>query len=349
MRFISKITTKEITAFTRQLATLAVSGIPLLQSLNIIYKGENNRVLGKIIQGILFSIEKGCSLTVSLGNYPRYFNELYRSLILAGERSGTLDVMLNRITSYQEKNELLVAKIKKALSYPLAIIIVATLITIFLLIFIVPQFQVLFSGLGVPLPPTTVLIIQISNFLQTHGWMLFMLGSVFVTGFILILKRSVTFSKKINSVILHLPLFGRLLKKAILVRFARTLATTFAAGLPLQEALQITSGVTGNPIYQSAILKIRDSIKRGQALHLSLPKELFPNLLIQMVAIGEESGTLETMLFKIAEIYEKEVDQTVEGLSSLLEPFIMIFLGLLIGGLVIAMYLPIFKLGFVVQ
>lgn len=346
MQIVSKISAKEITVLTRQLATLLMSGISLLQSLNVIHKGQNNPVLCKVIQGIKFSIEKGCSMAVSLENYPGYFNELYRSLILVGEHSGTLDRMLDRIANYKEKNDLVIGKVKKALIYPLTIISFAILVTIFLLIFIVPQFQILFSGFGVQLPIATLFVMRVADFLQTDGWMVLLFVIIFIGGFAFFLKRSKKFSENVDYGILYLPIVGALFKKSTLARFVRTLATTVAAGLPLQEALQITSGATGNQIYKIATLRIRDSIKRGQALHLSLnQKELFPNLLVQMIAIGEESGTLEKMLFKIAEIYENEVDQVVEGLGSILEPLIMIFLGLLIGGLVIAMYLPIFKLG----
>lgn len=341
-----KIKRGEITALTRQLATLLTAGIPLLQAFSIIAKGQQNLKMQALTHKIKYSIEKGNSVAETLAYYPQYFGTLYQSLILAGERSGTLDRMFEKIALYRENMDVIRGKIKKALFYPTAVIMIALLITVFLLVFIVPQFKILFTGFGAQLPTATLFIIKTSEFLQTYGWILLLLVIGFIIALNQTIKRSSVFANKFDRLLLALPITGSIIKHAILARFARTLATTFAAGLPLIDAIQITAGTADNRIYNNAILKIADEIKGGNMLHSSLKQvELFPYLLVQMIAVGEESGTLEKMLQKSAEIYEKAVDNAVENLSSLLEPVIMVILGLLIGGLVIAMYLPIFKLG----
>lgn len=335
-----------ITAFTRQMATLLLAGIPLVQTLDLIARGQNQVKFQKIIRDIKFNIEKGRSVHEALQKYPRYFNNLFCSLINVAEHSGTLDQMFDRLATYREKTEMLLSKIKKALYYPLGIAVLATGITVFLLIFVVPQFQNIFANFGASLPTLTRIVINLSKLLLNNGWLLFCGLSFSITSLILLHRRSKKFNLWLDYLVLQLPCFSNIIKTAIVARFARTLAIMISAGIPLLAALQHAKGSMNNQIYMAALVDVRERIIRGQTLFFSLQQtKLFPNILLQMVRVGEESGTLEKMLLKTAEVFERDVDNAVDGLSSLLEPIVMAVLGCLIGGLVIAMYLPIFQLG----
>ncbi len=347
--FNKKITQSNITMFSRQMATLVSAGVPVVQSCEIILKAESNSLFGQKIHQIKHDIETGKPLAEALQQHPTIFNELFCSLIDAGEKSGCLDTMLNHLATYQEKIESLKKKIKKALAYPLLVLVVSCLITVALLVLVVPQFQTLFIDFGADLPVMTRAIITLSQFFQTYWALLLFLISASLCLIIHTKKKSPQLTYIIENIILNTPIFGAMIKNAAVARFSRTLAMTFAAGLPLVDALKLVAGATGNNVLRQASYNIRSDIATGQSLHQSIENTLaFPNRLIQMVAIGEESGKLEHMLTKTADFYEQEVDLAVETLSSLLEPIIMVILGILVGGLVIAMYLPIFKLGSVV-
>jgi type IV pilus assembly protein PilC len=344
-----KIHPKEITLFVRQMATMLTAGIPIVQAFDLIAHGQTNPVFQQLLLTIKTQIEAGSPPSDAFRKHPHIFNPLLCNLIEAGEQSGTLDTMLKRIASYREKTELLSTKVKKACIYPAAVIIVAILVTAILMVFVVPQFESLFKGFGADLPTMTLFVIRLSSFMQTYAGLLFGFIVLAILGFLHALKRSEKCAWWFDRRMLHLPILGAVLSKAIIARFARTLSTTFAAGLPLSDALKAVSGATGNRIYAHATLKIRDTIGAGQSLQIAMANtQLFPPMALQMVMIGEESGTLESMLSKIADFYEAEVDTTVDSLSSLLEPAILVILGVLVGRLVIAMYLPIFKLGNVV-
>jgi type IV pilus assembly protein PilC len=344
-----RIKAVDIAVFSRQLATMLSAGIPLVQAFDIVAKGMNNPTLQKMIVDIKNDVETGTPFASALAKYPKYFNELYTNLVNAGEQSGTLDVMLGRIATYKEKIETLKGKIRKALFYPTAVIFVAFLVTAGMLVFIVPQFESLFKGFGADLPALTNLVIRMSEYFQRYWWLVFGSIGAGVWFFMRAMRQSTHFAGLVDKFILRLPILGDIIRKAVIARFTRTLAVTFAAGLPLINALQAVAGATGNQVYQLATNRIRESVATGQQLQLALKEtELFPNFVVQMIAIGEEAGSLETMLSKVADFYEEEVDNAVDGLSSLLEPLIMIILGVLVGGLVVAMYLPIFKLGSVV-
>lgn len=344
-----KITSLDITTFTRQMATMLSAGIPIVQTFDLVGRGQSNPSLQALVANIKANVEAGATLAETLVKYPRYFNDLYCNLVGAGEQSGSLDIMLERLATYKEKTESLKGKIKKALFYPTAVIIVAFIVTAILLIFVVPQFESLFSGFGADLPAMTRMVIDLSRFMQSYWWVVLGIAITTVWGLVIAKRRSQAFAYLLDKLSLQLPIVGIILKKATIARFTRTLATTFAAGLPLVDALKAVAGATGNMLYSDATLKIRDDVSTGQPLQAAMrATNLFPTMVLQMVAIGEESGTLENMLSKSADFYEEEVDNAVDGLSSLLEPLIMAILGILVGGLVIAMYLPIFKLGTVV-
>lgn len=344
-----KITPGDIAVFSRQLATMLDSGVPLVQAFEIIGRGHEKPAMQDLLLGIKADIEGGTSLSEALAKHPLHFDALYCNLVQAGEQAGVLDTLLDKIATYKEKTESLKKKIKKALFYPAAVILVAFIVTAILLIFVVPQFESLFQGFGADLPVFTLFVLNLSNTLQDNG--LFYLAGLIgvVVAFIQTKKRSRKFQEMLDRLALRLPVIGDILNKAAYARYARTLATMFAAGVPLVEALQSVAGATGNVVYENAVLGIRDEVASGQQLQLSMRSvNLFPNMMVQMVAIGEEAGSLDTMLDKVADFYEEEVDNAVDALSSLLEPLIMAVLGVLVGGLVIAMYLPIFKLGSVV-
>ncbi len=344
-----RITAKDITIFTRQMATMLIAGIPLVQAFDIVSKGLTNPKMQSLVFEIKTKIEGGATFAESIDGYPKYFNRLYCSLVDAGENSGSLDIMLDKIATYKEKIESLKGKIKKALFYPSAVIAVAILVTAALLIFVVPQFEKLFKGFGADLPALTQLILDLSAFFQQYWWIIFaaMAGTVIL--FFKAVRRYEKLARLIDRIVLKLPILGSILQKSAIARFSRTLAITFAAGVPLVDALKTVAGSTGNFVYYDATMAIRDQVTNGQQMHQSMQEvNCFPSMVVQMVAIGEESGSLETMLTKVADFHEEEVDNAVDSLSSLLEPLIMVILGGLVGTLVIAMYLPIFKIGSVI-
>jgi len=341
-----KIVPKDLAVFFRQLATMMSAGVPLVQAFEIIGRGHENEGMRDLILKIKAEVESGTSLSESLAKHPLHFDNLVISLVSAGEHAGVLEVLLDKIATYKEKTEYLKAKIKKAMFYPTAVIIVAIIVTAILLIFVVPQFEELFSNFGADLPAFTRVVVNLSEFMQSYWWIVFGIIGGAVVGFMQAKKRSRSFGRALDRLILKLPIIGIIMHKAAVARYARTLATMFAAGVPLVEALESVSGATGNVVYSDAVLMIRDSVATGQQLTFAMNQTgLFPNMVEQMVAIGEESGSLDSMLSKVADFYEQEVDDAVDALSSLLEPLIMSILGILIGSLVVAMYLPIFKMG----
>lgn len=344
-----KITPKDIAIFSRQLATMMSSGVPLVQSFEIIGRGHENPAMQDLVLTVKADVESGNSLADSLRKHPLYFDGLYCNLVAAGEQAGILETLLHKVALYKEKIEAIKGKIKKAMFYPAAVVVAAFIVTAILMIFVVPQFQSLFSNFGADLPALTQLVIDASDIFQNYWWAIF--GGVFAAGytFLEMKKRSKAFQEFLDKLSLRLPILGDIVNKATIARFARTLATMFAAGVPLVEALQTVAGASGNIVYERAILKMRDEVATGISLQMGMKQTgLFPHMVVQMVSIGEEAGSLDAMLGKVADFYEEEVDNLVDGLSSLLEPIIMGVLGVLIGGLVIAMYLPIFKMGAVV-
>jgi type IV pilus assembly protein PilC len=344
-----KIVPKDIAVFTRQLATMMSAGVPLVQSFEIIGRGHENPSMQQLVLSVKGDVESGSTLANALSKHPMYFDELVCNLVAAGEQAGILETLLDKIATYKEKTEALKSKIKKALFYPTAVIVVAFIVTAILLIFVVPQFESLFSGFGADLPAFTQMVINLSGWMQSYWWaVLFLVGGT-IYGFGQAKKRSRKFAHGLDRIILKIPVIGEILTKAIIARYARTLSTMFAAGVPLVEAMESVSRAAGNAVYAEGILQMRDNVATGQQLQLSMSQTgLFPNMVVQMIAIGEESGSLDAMLGKVADFYEQEVDDAVDGLSSLLEPLIMAILGVLVGGLIVAMYLPIFKMGSVI-
>ncbi|QIB66622.1 type II secretion system F family protein [Kineobactrum salinum] len=339
----------DVAIFTRQLATMMKAGVPLVQSFDIVAEGLDKPKMRDLVISIKNDVASGSGLAPSLAKYPRYFDELFCSLVASGEGSGTLEVMLSRVATYKEKTEQLKAKIKKAMTYPTAVVIVALVVTGILLVKVVPQFAETFRSFGSDLPAFTLLVLGISEFVQSW-WFIMALGLV-ATGYAFkeAKIRSEAFAVFLDRLALRLPVVGGIVHDAIIARFSRTLATTFAAGVPLVDALNSTAGAAGNSVYRTAILQIRDDVTTGSTLYQSIKStSMFPNMLLQMVSIGEESGALDEMLDKVANHYEEAVDNAVDSLSSLMEPVIMSILGVLVGGLMIAMYLPIFMLGSVV-
>lgn len=344
-----KVNSKDIALFSRQLATMMSSGVPLVQAFEIIGRGHSKRSMQDLVMAIKSDVEAGGALHEALAKHPQHFDELYVNLVSAGEQSGILESLLHKIAAYKEKAEALKSKIKSALFYPIAVIVVAFVITSILMIFVIPQFQSLFEGFGADLPPLTTLVINISEIFQSYWYLIFGGIALVIVGFIEAKKRSPKMAHLIDRMSLKLPAVGDILEKAAIARFSRTLATMFAAGTPLVEAMTSVAGACGNILFSDATLRMRDEIATGTALQVAMrDTALFPNMVTQMVAIGEESGALDAMLSKVADWYEQEVDDAVEALTSLLEPIIMAVLGVIVGGLVIAMYLPIFKLGQVV-
>ena len=337
---------KDIAIFTRQLATMLNSGVPLVQAFDIIGKGHENPRMQQLVMTVKGDVEGGSNLADSLRKHPLHFDDLVCNLVEAGEAAGVLDTLLDKIATYKEKTEALKSKIKKALFYPTAVIVVAFIVTAILLIFVVPQFESLFKNFGADLPAFTQMVVNMSRFMQDYWYLVFGGIGGIVYGLLQAKKRSRKFNHTLDRLVLKLPIVGDILTKAAIARYARTLSTMFAAGVPLVEALESVSGATGNIVYADAVLRMRDQVATGQQLQLAMTQTgLFPNMVVQMVAIGEESGSLDSMLSKVADFYEREVDDAVDGLSSLLEPLIMAVLGVLVGGLVVAMYLPIFKMG----
>lgn len=347
--FGKKITAQDITVFSRQLATMMEAGIPLIASFEIVAKGQTNEKMQQLIESVKLGVESGDTLAESLKKHPLYFNELFCNLIDAGEQSGSLELMLNNVASYQEKTQSIKKKIKKALTYPIAILAIAMLVSAGLLIYVVPQFESVFKGFGADLPAPTRMVIDLSEFMQAYWYMIFGSMGAAIYAFIHFKKTSLSFAHTVDKISLKLPIVGAILENAAIARFSRTLSITFAAGMPLVDALKCVAGATGNILFQKATNKIREEVSTGQQMQLAMTDSgLFPSMVIQMVAIGEESGAIEGMLNKVADFYEEEVDNAVDNLSALLEPAIMAILGVMVGGLVISMYLPIFKLGAVV-
>ena len=344
-----KITTKDITVFSRQLATMMSSGVPLVQSFEIVGRGHENKAMQNLILAIKSDVEAGGALAEAFGKHPQQFDELYVNLVTAGEHAGILEDILHKLATYMEKTEALKSKIKGALFYPTAVVAVAFIITCILMIYVIPQFEDLFKGFGADLPGLTQLVVNMSNWFVANWYLMFAAIGGTIVGLWQAKKRSVKFAHLIDRFSLKIPIIGDILNKSAIARFSRTLATMFAAGTPLVEAMSSVAGACGNIVYYNAVMKMRDEIATGTQLQISMRDVgLFPNMVVQMVAIGEESGALDTMLTKVADWYEQEVDDAVGALTSLLEPIIMAVLGVLIGGLVIAMYLPIFKMGQVV-
>jgi type IV pilus assembly protein PilC len=336
----------EIALFTRQLATLLKAGIALLQALDIITEGVDNPHLRAMVQGLKQEIAAGSSLTAALQKQPRYFDELYCNLIAAGEQAGALEALLERVAIHLEKSQQLKAKIKKAMTYPTTVLAVATLVSAILLIHVVPQFQGLFAGVDAELPGFTLGVISLSEFMRHNGWVLILVAGTSFAGLRKAYRSSTGFRHWLDASLLKAPVAGTLLKKSAVARYARTLSTTFAAGVPLVQALDSVAGATGNGLFKQAINRMRHNVSTGTQLNESMAVSgLFPGMAIQMTAIGEESGTLDHMLEKVASHYEADVDHLVDNLTSLMEPLIMVVLGGIVGALVLAMYLPIFQLG----
>ncbi|MCE9570675.1 MAG: type II secretion system F family protein [Rhodocyclales bacterium] len=345
-----KVSDKDITLFSRQLATMVKSGVPLLQSFDIVGKGTNNPALAKLLFDIKSDVETGSNLASAFRKYPQYFDALFCNLVEAGEQAGILDTLLDRLATYKEKIQAIKSKIKGALFYPIAILVVAFVITAVIMIFVVPAFKQVFASFGGELPAPTQIVIAISDFF-TANWH-FIFGGIYaaIYGLIQLFKRSRALQIAVDKYALKLPVFGDLIKKSSIARWTRTLSTMFAAGVPLVDALDSVGGASGNYVYAQATKQIQGEVSTGSSLTAAMENSgVFPPMVTQMVAIGEESGQLDSMLGKTADFFEAEVDEAVEALSSLMEPMIMVFLGILIGGLVVAMYLPIFKLGSVVN
>jgi len=343
------ISDKDITLFTRQLATMMKSGVPLLQAFDIVGKGHSNAAVAKLLMDVKTDVETGASLKQSFEKHPLYFDPLFCNLVGAGEAAGILDSLLDRLATYKEKILAIKSKIKSALFYPIAIVIVAFVITAVIMIFVIPAFKQVFASFGADLPTPTLIVMAVSDFFVQYWYAIF--GSIFGTvyAFFWTWKRSEKMQIVMDRVLLRVPVFGSLVRKSSIARWTRTLATMFAAGVPLVEALDSVAGASGNFVYAQATKKIQAEVSTGSSLTSSMQgTEVFPNMVIQMVSIGEESGSLDAMLSKVADFYEQEVDDAVEALSSLMEPMIMVVLGTLIGGLVVSMYLPIFKMGQVV-
>jgi type IV pilus assembly protein PilC len=343
------IKSADISVFSRQLATMMAAGVPLVQAFDIVGRGHSNASMQDLILSIKADIEGGTAMAEALAKHPLYFDDLFCNLVAAGEQAGVLDILLDKIATYKEKTESIKGKVKKAMFYPASVIAVAVLVTVVIMLFVIPQFKALFSSFGADLPAFTLLVIAMSDFMRDYWWAIALAAGGFVYFIKNLFQRSVLFRRMLDRAVLKLPIIGNILHKAALARFARTLSTMFAAGVPLVEALESVAGATGNIVYTDAVHRMREQVATGQALQLSMRQQnLFPHMVIQMTAIGEESGALDEMLGKVADFYEEEVDNAVDSLSSLLEPLIMVVIGTLVGGLVIAMYLPIFKLAAVV-
>ena len=341
-----KVKPMDIAVFSRQLATMMAAGIPMVQAFEIVGNGHDKPSMQKLVLDIKANIEGGSTLHESLAKHPLYFDDLFVNLVNAGEQAGALETLLDKIATYKEKTEALKKKIKKALFYPAAVLIVAVIVSVILLIFVIPQFESLFKGFGADLPAFTQMVVNMSKFMQHQGWIVGAVVAGGVYAFMHFHKRSRNMRRSIDRAMLKFPIIGPILIKSAIARFARTLSTMFAAGVPLVEAMGSVAGATGNIVYEEATLRMKDEVATGQRLQRAMENTgIFPNMVVQMIAVGEESGSLDTMSAKVAEFYEAEVDNAVDSMSSLMEPMIMAVLGVLVGGMVIAMYLPIFKLG----
>ena len=345
----SKVTAGDIAIFSRQLATMLAAGIPLVQSFEIVGNGHENQAMQKLILAIKADVEGGSALAEALAKHPIHFDDLFVNLVEAGEQAGALETLLDKIATYKEKTEAIKKKIKKALTYPAAVLVVALVVTVILLIFVIPAFEDLFQGFGADLPAFTRFVIEISQFVRDQGWYLALLAGASIYTFFYFKKRSRAMRHFLDRAALKTPVIGPILQKASIARYARTLSTMFSAGVPLVEALESVAGATGNIIYEQGVMQMKDEVATGQRLQQAMENtDLFPNMVIQMIAVGEESGSLDEMSAKVADFYEEDVDNAVDNLSNLLEPMIMAILGILVGGLVVAMYLPIFKMGSVI-
>jgi len=341
----SRITALEIATFSRQIATMLQSGVPMVQSFEILSGGQKNERMRLMLADIRDSISGGSTLYEALGRHPLQFDDLYRNLVKAGEGAGVLDSVLDTLATYKERIEALKGKIRKAMFYPIGILAIALLVSSILLIFVIPQFEDVFANFGAELPAFTMMYVHASRFMISYWWAILLVigGSIFA--WLTVLKRSAKMRELLDRGMLKLPIIGQILHQSAIARFARTLALTFKAGVPLVEALDITSGATGSIVYGEAIKKIRDDVSVGYQLNMAMTQvNLFPHMVVQMTSIGEEAGALDTMLFKVADYYEQEVNNAVDALASLLEPAIMVIIGIMVGGMVVAMYLPIFKL-----
>lgn len=344
-----KVTDKDVTLFTRQMATMMKSGVPLLQAFDIVGKGAGNPAVGKLLFDIKTDVETGSALNQAFRKYPLYFDQLYCNLVEAGEAAGILDSLLDRLATYKEKTQAIISKIKSALFYPIAVIVVAFVVTAVIMIFVVPSFKKVFAGFGADLPGPTLVVMAISDFFVEYWYLIFGAVGGGIYAFLYTWKRSEAMQIFMDKLVLRLPIFGPVIRKATLARWTRTLSTMFAAGVPLVEALDSVGGASGNYIYREATKQIKAEISTGSSLTVAMQNaNVFPSMVIQMIAIGEESGQLDAMSGKVADFFEAEVDDAVASLSSLMEPLIMVVLGVLIGGIIVAMYLPIFKLGSVV-
>ncbi|XQA70562.1 type II secretion system F family protein [Xanthomonas sacchari] len=344
-----KISPKDIAFFSRQMATMMKSGVPIVGSLEIIASGHKNPRMKKMVEQIRTDIEGGSSLYEAISQHPVQFDELYRNLVRAGESAGVLETVLETIATYKENIEALKGKIKKALFYPAMVMAVALIVSSILLVWVVPQFEEVFKGFGAELPAFTQMIVAASRFMVAYWWILLTLLLGSIAGLIFAYKRSPSMQHGMDRLILKVPIIGQIMHNSSVARFSRTLAVTFRAGVPLVEALDIVAGATGNSVYETAVLRMRDDVAVGYPVNMAMKQtNLFPHMVIQMTAIGEEAGALDAMLFKVAEYFEQEVNNAVDALSSLMEPLIMVFIGTIVGAMVIGMYLPIFKLASVV-
>jgi len=343
------VTPLDIAIFSRQIATMMKAGVPIVGALEIIASGNKNPKMQKLVNAIRADVESGSSLSEALSKHPVQFDELFRNLVRAGESAGVLETVLDTVATYKENLEALKGKIKKAMFYPAMVVAVALIVSSILLVFVVPMFEEVFAGFGAELPAFTQLVIGLSDFMVAWWWLVLLIVVGAASAFMMALRRSPQFQYFLDRLILKLPVLGQIMHNSAIARFARTLAVTFKAGVPLVEGLDTVAGATGNIVYEKAVHRVRDDVAVGYPVNMAMKQtNLFPHMVVQMTAIGEEAGALDTMLFKVAEFYEQEVNNAVDALASLLEPLIMVFLGVVVGGMVIAMYLPIFKLGAVV-
>ena len=339
------VSPREIAVFSRQIATMLQSGVPMVQSFDILASGQKNPRMSNMLIDIRDNISGGSSLSEAMARHPVQFDLLYRNLTRAGEQAGVLDTVLDTVATYKERTEALKGKIKKALFYPAAVIAVAILVSAILLIYVVPQFEAVFQGFGADLPAFTQMIVNASRFMTSYWWLVLLIAAGSFFGFLFLYKRSEALQRTLDRLMLKLPVIGQILHQSAIARYARTLALTFKAGVPLVEALETVAGATGSIVYNDAVKRIREDVSVGYQLNVAMRQVgIFPHMVVQMTAIGEEAGALDTMLLKVAEFYEQEVDNSVDALTSLLEPFIMVVIGTLVGGMVVGMYLPIFKL-----
>jgi type IV pilus assembly protein PilC len=344
-----RITPQDIAVFSRQIATMIKSGVPVVQALEIIGSGHKNPRMQKLVNSVRSDVENGSSIYEAMSKHPVQFDELYRNLVKAGESAGVLETVLDTIATYKENTEALKAKIKKALFYPAMVVAVAILVSGVLLVFVVPQFEEVFRGFGADLPAFTQIIVNASRFVVSWWYIMLAAAIAIAVAAIYFFKRSPAFQHLVDRIVLKIPVIGQIIHNSAIARFARTLATTFKAGVPLVEALDTVAGATGNTVYEKAVHRIKDDVSVGYQVNMAMKQvNLFPHMVVQMTAIGEEAGALDTMLFKVAEFYEQEVNNAVDALSSLIEPMIMVFIGVVVGGMVVGMYLPIFKLAAVV-